>query len=179
MPCWSIYFCICVFPRRPSFSPDGALLISPTGIHRSVTPFSTQPGTSWPVTIAAPSQSNSTPLVAHTQSYCTHVYSRQSMFPSKESTHTQCTTSSVPPGASSDKGVSTPLASTGLTPIYSLAGLEEPSVAVRCSPILYELIPNHPPLLSGKYRYHTSSTDGYSLCMIGLECVGVWVLCSW
>ena len=41
-------------------------------------------------------------------------------------------------------------------PMISLAGLEEPSVAVRCSPVLYQIIKRdtegEEPLIGGKYR---------------------------
>lgn len=66
------------FFRRPSFSPDGSLLITPAGIHR-------------PTESSAPS-------------FCTHIYLRDHLN----------------------------------SPIVSLVGLEEPSVAVRCCPLLFE-----------------------------------------
>lgn len=78
--------------RRPNFSPDGALLVSPTGIYRNPKP---------------------TDGIAHThahvhahQSFATHIYSREDL----------------------------------ATPAISLVGLEDPSVGVRFSPVLYHPI---------------------------------------
>lgn len=106
------------FFRRPSFTPDGSLLITPTGIHR-------------PVVSSAGSTSGGT-------SFCTHVFLRG---------HLQ-------------------------SPVLSLVGLEDPSVAVRCCPLLYELVKHSPqhlegegdkteskqePLFGGTYRWSPAS----------------------
>ena len=72
-------------------------------------------------------------------SYCTHVFSRACFQTANVS------------------------ASGGCLPIYSLVGLDEPSLAVRCNPRLYSLV-NTPStantntntnsnVLNGKYRY--------------------------
>ena len=97
------------FFRRPAFSPDGELVVAPTGIHR------TGAGKS-----------------AKQLSFCTHVYSRHLL----------------------------------QAPVASLIGLEDPSVAVRFSPVLYELVdsdacrrPGEKPIegvIPGRYRYVTS-----------------------
>ena len=65
------------FFRRPAFSPDGLLLLTPTGTYRNIK--------------------------AKQQSFCTHIYSRAYLS----------------------------------TPVMSLIGLEDPSVAVRFSPVVY------------------------------------------
>ena len=78
------------FFRRPSFSPDGSLLITPTGVS----------GTSSSSTATEDASSSPGP------SFCTHLFLRD---------HLQ-------------------------SPIVSLVGLEEPSVGVRCCPLLYELV---------------------------------------
>ena len=65
------------FFRRPAFSPDGLLLLTPTGTYRNIK--------------------------AKQQSFCTHIYSRALL----------------------------------ATPVMSLIGLEDPSVAVRFSPVVY------------------------------------------
>lgn len=98
------------FFRRPTYSPDGLLLFSPTGVHRSA--FSTQPDyvplteknttvSKNEITYSGSSSSGSTG-----NSFCTHVYSREHLN----------------------------------SPILSLLGLEDPSVAVRCSPVLYNIV---------------------------------------
>jgi chromatin assembly factor 1 subunit B len=95
------------FFRRPSFTPDGSLLITPAGIHRPV---------------SSATLGNDTSMLG--SSFCTHVFLRD---------HLQ-------------------------TPIVSLVGLEDPSVAVRCSPILYKLVEHggeeakQNSLFSGDYR---------------------------
>ena len=99
--------------RRPTFTPDGALLILPTGIFRST-----------PSTNASSSGKKSS------QSFCTYIISRNNL----------------------------------TTPIICLVGLEEPSIAVRCSPALYKMVEykddieaannnSGKNLLNGKYRY--------------------------
>eukprot|EP01035_Chromulina_nebulosa_P020755 gene20755-26911_t len=87
------------FFRRPTFSPDGSLIILPTGIYR-------------------PNQVEGHSLV--TQTFCTYIISRHNF----------------------------------LSPLICLTGLEDPSVAVRCSPVLYKLIdnPQSSPMISGLYR---------------------------
>ena len=65
------------FFRRPAFSPDGLLLLTPTGTYRNIE--------------------------AKQQSFCTHIYSRALLS----------------------------------SPVMSLIGLEDPSVAVRFSPVVY------------------------------------------
>jgi chromatin assembly factor 1 subunit B len=67
--------------RRPAFSPDGSLLVVPTGILRGSAPNDT----------------------SHT--FATHIFHRGDL----------------------------------QSPVVSLAGLEDPSVAVRFSPLLYSL----------------------------------------
>ena len=78
------------FFRRPAFTPDGSLLITPTGIHR-------------PLTTQSPEDARSSDAVP---SFCTHVFLRD---------HLQ-------------------------SPIVSLVGLEEPSVAIRCCPLLFKRV---------------------------------------
>ncbi len=84
------------FFRRLAFSPDGNLIIAPTGIFRNMSlPESPQP-----------SPDLEASLKAIKGNFCTHVFSRWNI----------------------------------ASPILSLAGLDEPSVAVRFSPVLYELV---------------------------------------
>ncbi len=71
--------------RRPDFSPDGSLLVTPTGIYRSQVPL----GSERPM-----------------QSFCCHVFTRNQL----------------------------------ALPTASLAGLEEPAIAVRFSPAVYKKI---------------------------------------
>ena len=106
------------FFRRPCFSPDGNLLITPTGIHRSMPhpkDDKSNDGLNENAAIKNPALSNS---------FCTHIYSRDHL----------------------------------VSPIISLVGLEDPSVSVRCSPILYKLIKldgedkNPSSLIKGDYR---------------------------
>ncbi len=85
------------FFRRPSFSPDGALFVAPTGIYRNLSSLQ--------------------------QTFCTHVFSRTLM----------------------------------TSPIMSLVGLEDPSVVIRFSPVLFKLIctsSEEKPysIVPGKYR---------------------------
>lgn len=80
--------------RRPCFTPDGALLLVPTGVYKSA---------------------------SGQQSFCTYVVSRNNL----------------------------------TTPIVCLPGLEEPSIAVRCSPVVYKLKPSgspSEPMIPGNYR---------------------------
>lgn len=101
--------------RRPAFSPDGALLITPTGIHRV------------PSSLDTPAYPKAN-LEKEQQSFCTHIYSRDHI---------------------------------AAGPVVSLVGLEDPSVAVRFSPVLYEMISHTTasgsapatPMIKGKYRY--------------------------
>ena len=100
------------FFRRPSFSPDGVLFVSPTGIYR-------------------PSNINDTMIPSgHSQSilpaasFCTHIFSRDHLS----------------------------------SPIVSLTGLEDPSVAVRFSPIMYKPVRIHGEttprsMIPGEFRY--------------------------
>ncbi len=86
--------CIILSFRRLAFSPDGSLLVAPTGVYRPT--------------------SKST-----NQIFATHIFHRSDFS----------------------------------TPIVTLAGLESPSVAVRFSPVLYEIVPEtSPPLFQGDYR---------------------------
>ena len=99
--------------RRPDFTPDGALFIAPTGIHRPPPPDSKD----FSATGRGPAAS-----------FCTHVFYRNHM----------------------------------ASPIASLAGLEDPSVSVRCCPVLFELVraagederaPQQPDcMVPGRYR---------------------------
>jgi chromatin assembly factor 1 subunit B len=98
------------FIRRPSFSPDGNLIITPTGIHRP-----------------PPSDKQSVSSDNSLNSFCTHIYTRDQL----------------------------------TTPAVSLVGLEDPSVGIRFSPIIYNLVQSNgnndnPPscLFKGKYRYN-------------------------
>lgn len=96
--------------RRPDFTPDGTLLIAPTGIHRP---------TQQALPVLAKPQSTD-----NSASFCTHIFWRD---------HLQA-------------------------PIVSLTGLEDPSVAVRCCPILYKLVKSDGEqvpdiMVAGKYRY--------------------------
>jgi chromatin assembly factor 1 subunit B len=84
------------FFRRPSFSPDGLLLVTPTGIYRNIK--------------------------TKQQSFCTHIFARNLL----------------------------------TTPVISLVGLEDPSVAVRFSSVLYELVQSSTvpleSIIPGSYR---------------------------
>ncbi len=105
------------FFRRPCFSPDGNILITPTGIHRSI---------SHPLddTKASGTSESNARNPALSNSFCTHIYSRDHL----------------------------------VSPIVSLIGLEDPSVSVRCSPILYKLVKseeseaNPSSVIKGDYR---------------------------
>jgi chromatin assembly factor 1 subunit B len=76
--------------RRPDFTPDGTLLISPTGVFK-------------PSSVAGAADASA---AGGATSFCTHVFWRD---------HLQ-------------------------SPILSLTGLEDPSVAVRCCPVLFKLV---------------------------------------
>jgi len=93
--------------RRPDFTPDGTLLITPTGIHRPNAPGS-----------KGPAADKDDPG----NSFCTHIFYREHMS----------------------------------SPILSLAGLEDPSVAVRCCPVLFKLVRTGEAvptcMVAGKYR---------------------------
>jgi chromatin assembly factor 1 subunit B len=91
------------FFRRPAFSPDGALLVTPTGLHKVE---------------AADGK-------AHT-SFATHIFSRKTLKAKPHHPH----------------------------PTVTLAGLEDPSVAVSFSPLLYKLVGGEdaPSLFKGAYR---------------------------
>eukprot|EP01041_Mallomonas_annulata_P001666 gene1666-3220_t len=99
------------FFRRLAFSPDGSLLITPSGVLRSTVSENVAMTTS-ATTTAQPAAS-----------FCTHIFSREHMN----------------------------------QPLLSLSGLEEPSVAVRFSPVLYRMIPStcqdSRDLFPGKYRF--------------------------
>ena len=73
------------------------------------------------------------------QSFCTHIFARDHLN-----------------GGGSSGGTGG-----GLSPAVSLVGLEDPSVAVRFSPVLYEMVAHPdekapPTLFAGKYRYVVS-----------------------
>ena len=89
------------FFRRPTFTPDGNLIIAPTGIHRPITIPEILKGESTGEGVqGTPNKSSSSPEVEGSKGkFCTHIFSRYDP----------------------------------TTPIMSLTGLEEPSVAVRCS----------------------------------------------
>jgi hypothetical protein len=95
--------------RRLTFSPDGSLLVTPTGIHK--------------------------PAKVHTASaahFATHIFHR---------------------GLETSELTLITLLADLSTPIVSLLGLESPSVAVRFSPLLYQMVPSRaPPLFEGDYR---------------------------
>jgi chromatin assembly factor 1 subunit B len=84
------------FFRRPTFSPDGELIIAPTGIYRHIPVPDVLLG-------GGDSTSRENHAAAIKSKFCTHVFSRHNLS----------------------------------TPLLSLTGLDEPSVAVRCSPVLY------------------------------------------
>jgi len=88
---------------RLTFTPDGLLLIAPTGIHRPAVDKAS----------SSSSAGSSADKAAHrgaagAKSFCTHIFSRNAL----------------------------------TTPCASLVGLEDPSVAVRCCPRLYKLLPS-------------------------------------
>lgn len=102
------------FFRRPAFSPDGSLLITPAGVYRPLHPSSSSADLAAAAAAAGPS-------------FCTHVFLRDQL----------------------------------QSPIVSLVGLEDPSVAVRCCPLLYQPVdhakasdgsPAAEPLFGGTYR---------------------------
>jgi len=105
------------FFRRPDFTPDGSLLLAPTGIHRSP-PAAAGAG--------AGAATGKNAAAATTTTFCTHVFWRE---------HLQ-------------------------SPILSLTGLEDPSVCVRCCPLLYKLVETPgagagsvpESMVTGKYR---------------------------
>lgn len=115
------------FFRRPTFTPDGALLIIPTGVHRSIPPVSQSNKSPGNNSSSSSSSSSSVAQIQQqqqSQSFCTYIVSRNNLS----------------------------------TPIISLIGLEEPSIAVRCNPAIFRLIDyaddeNSGTLLSGKYRF--------------------------
>ena len=100
------------FFRRPDFSPDGSLFITPCGIHK--TAMDSSPLVPSSVSVLDPTATAATattPIpsaVKEIQTFCTHIYSRDHY----------------------------------ATPLISLVGLEDPSVAVRFSPVLYKLVTN-------------------------------------
>lgn len=86
------------FFRRPTFTPDGALILCPTGLYR-------------------PHSIEGTPLGP--QSFGSYIISRNHLN----------------------------------EPLAFLGGLEDPSVAIRCSPILYKLVEGSgETLINGAYR---------------------------
>ena len=91
------------FFRRLSFSPDGALLIVPTGLMKPSLLQSVE-------TKSRPSSSG----------FATHIFHRSDLS----------------------------------TPVVSLAGLDEPSVAVRCCPRLFKMVQHNQPAegFPGDYR---------------------------
>lgn len=95
--------------RRLTFSPDGLLLLTPTGIHRP--PETLPPSTGLKHANLGP------------KSFCTHVFSRFSFS----------------------------------TPCLSLVGLDDPSVAVRCCPLLFRplLDDGKQMMIPGDYRFLT------------------------
>ena len=114
------------FFRRPCFSPDGLLLITPTGVNRPMANPNPNPNPN-----TDPAQGGA--QRGHGQgasssgssggSFCTHIYGRDHLS----------------------------------SPLLSLVGMEDPSVAVRCSPVLYEMVrePGEtlpPAVIRGDYR---------------------------
>lgn len=103
------------FFRRLSFSPDGNLLLIPTGIHRLPNAGKG---------LSSSSAASNTSPSSSSKSFCTHVFLRDNL----------------------------------TVPCVSYAGLEEPSVAVRCCPRLFKMIDHGsnnssaPPLFAGNYR---------------------------
>ena len=96
------------FFRRPTFSPDGAILITPTGIHR---PFQDTTNDENKNASSNGSGSSGRQLTSYIapemkKSFCTYIFTRSQY----------------------------------AIPAISLYGLEEPSIAVRCSPVLYKMI---------------------------------------
>ena len=109
--------------RRPDFTPDGTLLVAPTGIYRppADSASSSSSSSSFSSSSSSSSAAASKPAPA---TFCTHVFWRE---------HFQ-------------------------SPILSLTGLEDPSVAVRCCPVLYKLVQTTGQdtpdcMVAGKYRY--------------------------
>jgi hypothetical protein len=96
------------FFRRPTFTPDGNLVIAPTGIHRPIPIPESLKGRSTEEGVEeTPDKTRSRPEAGESKGkFCTHIFSRYDL----------------------------------TTPVMSLTGLEEPSVAVRCSPVLYKLV---------------------------------------
>ena len=105
------YMYISVY-RRLCFTPDGSLLITPTGIHRP--PASN---------LESVASINAGGYVG-SKSFCTHIFNRNHLS----------------------------------SPCISLVGIDEPSVAVRCCPRMFKLIPSTSedckPLISGDYRLY-------------------------
>ena len=115
--CLSFFYCFpniffltnyTLFPcSRPCFSPDGALLITPTGIHRPIPmkDIKEKEGKDKNITDAD---------YEKRKSFCTHIFIRSQLS----------------------------------IPAISLIGLEEPSTAVRFSPILYKMVTSSPSPIS-------------------------------
>ena len=97
--------------RRPSFSPDGSLLICPTGIYR---PF------------PAKDTGERGHESERKKSFCTHIFTRSQLS----------------------------------LPAISLVDLEEPSTAVRCSPILYKMVQSGGPVAVKPSKLAVASTAG-------------------
>eukprot|EP01034_Spumella_vulgaris_P041075 gene41075-50830_t len=115
------------FFRRLTFTPDGLLLIAPTGNHRP--PVSAGGTASAKTNTSSNNNSNSKSTASNNtaaslpsgtnKSFCTHIFSRHQL----------------------------------TTPCLSLVGLDEPSIAVRCCPRLFKLVENGgEPLIKGDYR---------------------------
>ena len=97
--------------RRPTFTPDGAYLITPTGIHRPPVEKSSSNNSSNSSNKDNSSGNktcSSTSTGRSSNSYCTHMFARNNL----------------------------------TSPCVSLTGLDEPSVAVRCLPRPYKLLPH-------------------------------------
>jgi len=106
------------FFRRPCFSPDGLLLITPTGVNRPMA--NPNPNIDNVQGHAAQGSSSSG---AAGGSFCTHIYGREHL----------------------------------TSPLMSLVGMEDPSVAIRCSPVLYKMVcfpgeTTPPTVIRGDYR---------------------------
>ena len=114
------------FFRRPTFSPDGAILITPTGIHRPFQDTANDENKNGSSNGSGNGRQLTTYIAPEMKkSFCTYIFTRSQY----------------------------------AIPAISLYGLEEPSVAVRCSPVLYKMIDSNSVSVASSSP-NKSSSDG-------------------